>query len=970
VTDTWTAADGALTLVGRARELEALDTALAGARAGSGRLVVIEGRPGLGKSALLAEARDRAAARGTRVLTARGNELERDFAFGVALQIFEGAVGAARGSDRDALFTGAAGHAACLFEGAGPMGDPPGAERAFSLLHGLYWIAVNLAERAPLLVAVDDADRADDPSLRFLLYLAQRLDELPIAVVASIRPGEPDAPTEPLAQLAAHRLATLIRLEPLAPERVAQVVRGDAFPEADDVFCAACATVTGGNPFLLHELLGVLRDEGVAPTAAATGRLRQVRPETVVRTVLVRLGRLPAGAPQLARAVAVLGDDAGLRHAASLAGLEVAAAAEAADALAASDILRPGEPLAFAQPLVREAIYADIPAAERSHNHARAARLLHDEGVPAERVASHLLAGHPSGEAEVVGTLRSAAARALERGAPDSAARYLRRALDEPPPAGVRADLLVELGQAEAASGVPGAVDRLREAVRLMSDPRRRARTLLSLGRTLYTNGRFPEAADAFDHGLQELGEADDELAVELEAGYVTAARLELSTRSLAQRRLAPILERAGSGATAAERVLFAHVAFERAMLGKGAEQVRGLAERALDGGALLEHETAEGMAFYVAVCALIWADGFESAEEALDAAVEDARRRGSVMAFATASHFRAYTLLGRGRIVEAMADAHSVVDSARYGWELELPATHAFLSRALLARGDLEEAERLLVLPGTGVRWADTAPFSFFLDARGRLALARGRAEEALADFRECGRRQTAMQMPNPAIIPWRSHAALALAQLGETDRARSLAAEELALARAFGASTAIGVALGAAGVIAGGQEGIERLGEAVAVLEGSPAKVEHAAAMTDLGAALRRSGQRSAAREPLRTALDIAHRCGALAVAERASEELVAAGARPRRAVLSGRDALTPSERRVAEMAARGLSNREIAQSLFVTLKTVEWHLRNAYGKLGITSRRELTPALAGAPLEPDEPEAVQVAARSRRG
>jgi DNA-binding CsgD family transcriptional regulator len=199
-----------------------------------------------------------------------------------------------------------------------------------------------------------------------------------------------------------------------------------------------------------------------------------------------------------------------------------------------------------------------------------------------------------------------------------------------------------------------------------------------------------------------------------------------------------------------------------------------------------------------------------------------------------------------------------------------------------------------------------------------------------------------------NSTTTPWRSDAALAHLALGARAEARALAAEEVALAQAYNAPRTLGIALRAAGLAEGGRRGIELLRQAVGVLEGSGARLEHARAMTDLRAALRRAGQRAESRETLRPALDLAHRCGALALTERARTELVAAGGRPRRLVLSGLDSLTPSERRVAQLAAVGLSNRDIAQNLFITTRTVEGHLTHAYHKLAITSREQLPAAL----------------------
>jgi DNA-binding CsgD family transcriptional regulator len=192
-------------------------------------------------------------------------------------------------------------------------------------------------------------------------------------------------------------------------------------------------------------------------------------------------------------------------------------------------------------------------------------------------------------------------------------------------------------------------------------------------------------------------------------------------------------------------------------------------------------------------------------------------------------------------------------------------------------------------------------------------------------------------------------SHAALALLQLGKPDAAWPLASEELELARVWGAPRALGAASRVAGLVEGGQQGLARLEEAVEVLKDSPAKLEHAKARTELGAALRRANRRSEARDQLRQAVELATICGAVPLAARAETELLATGARPRRIALSGVDSLTPSERRVAQMAADGHTNREVAQALFVSPKTVDAHLSSVYRKLGIHSRAELPAALA---------------------
>jgi DNA-binding NarL/FixJ family response regulator len=198
--------------------------------------------------------------------------------------------------------------------------------------------------------------------------------------------------------------------------------------------------------------------------------------------------------------------------------------------------------------------------------------------------------------------------------------------------------------------------------------------------------------------------------------------------------------------------------------------------------------------------------------------------------------------------------------------------------------------------------------------------------------------------------VLAWRSHLALALLGLGRRDEALELVREEVELARDWGSPRPIGVALRVRGLAEGGAEGIEMLRESVAVLEGSSARLELARSLVELGAALRRSNQGAEARELLREGLDFAIRSGARPLVERAEQELAATGARPRRLLLSGVESLTASERRVARFAAEGLSNKDIAQALFVTTKTVEVHLGNVYRKLGIGSRTELPQALGG--------------------
>jgi DNA-binding CsgD family transcriptional regulator len=303
--------------------------------------------------------------------------------------------------------------------------------------------------------------------------------------------------------------------------------------------------------------------------------------------------------------------------------------------------------------------------------------------------------------------------------------------------------------------------------------------------------------------------------------------------------------------------------------------------------------------------------------------------------------------------VAAAAAEAAGALD---LGVELQLwgmvPHMAAFLVEALVERGELEAAERELARSVLAPWLGDAAGADKLLGARGYLRLERGDYAAALDDLLRCGEHLRALRIENPAFCPWRSRAALAQAALGRRDAGRELADEELDLARRYGAPRAVGVALRARGMIEEGPAALELLAEAVAVLAGSQSRLEHARALVDHGAALRRSGARREGRSALRDGLDEARRCGALALAARAHAELEASGLRPRKMLVGGVEALTPSERRVVELAASGMANAEIAQSLFVTVKTVETHLGRSYRKLDIPGRGELAAALAEQP------------------
>jgi DNA-binding CsgD family transcriptional regulator len=934
-----TASDGLLYERGDALAL--VSGALDGLDAGHGSVVALEGPYGSGKSALVEAAARLARERGHELLSAQGRELERDLELGVALQLFESRVAAARGPERERLIQGPARAALPLFDTGPSAGET---EAAGSLVHGLYRLAANLAGEGPLVLAIDDVDMADAATLQFLLYLVGRLEPLPVVVVLGLGSAVVGVAADLLDEVLAHPATRRYRVSPLSADGTAAWLRASFFPDADDAFCAAVHESTGGVPWLVGELSRELASAGVSPAAAAAERVRAAAPEPIAAAVMRRARAIDPGAASLLEAAAVLGAGAELRHAAALTGLERQRAAELLDALADIGLLAADERLTFAQPVLETAVHETLPAGERSEAHLAAARALMDDDAPAEVVSVHLLRSGNGGGDWVTPVLRTAASRALAIGASERAVELLERARQEPPPRDQRAHVLLELGRAQAVAGAPEALGRLAEAIEQLPSAGDRAGTALETGRILLALGRLTEAEAAFDLGLRYAEDAEGDTGGLLRAASITAARLQ---RGRAGKPAAPGLVAPEHGDTPAGRALLAQLALDAALRGDPHEGVRELATRALARGALLEDDGAEGIVYYLATAALTLAEDLQMAEVALAAAVDDARSRGSALAFATASHFQSFAVLRRGRLPAAAEAARAAIEGSRHGWRLALGSAHVVLAGALTEAGELQAAEREIEL-AERLTHSDAASRVAHHGGRGQLHLYRGRPAQALTDFLACGEILLAADAPNPAVLPWRSGAAHALAALGDRTEARRYAEEELALAEDFGAPGAKGRALRTIGALASGKRSIEPLEAAVACLEQSQTALERARALVDLGSALRRARRTRDAREPLRRGLDLAQRCGAAELTQRAMREVTAAGARPRRTALHGLEALTPRELQTAGLAAEGMSNREIADALFVTVKTVEWHLKHSYGKLGIRSRRELAEAL----------------------
>jgi DNA-binding CsgD family transcriptional regulator/tetratricopeptide (TPR) repeat protein len=931
-------------LLERDGELAALDALVSGGP-GSPRLIAIEAPPGIGKTSLILETRARARAAGNQVLSARGSGLESRFAFGVVRQLFEPFLAQLSDRRRGDVVTGAATLATPLFEPAGLAAEPRGTDTPLAILHGLYWLTANAATEAPLLLTVDDLHWCDSPSLRWLAYLLPRMEDFDLAIVVGLRPTEPGEAPALLAQILADPMATVIQPAPLSTAATAQLVRASVSADADDGFCDACHELTGGNPQLLRELRNWIVAERIDPTDTNIDRLREVAALAGSRTLAARLARLSPDAIRLAQAVAILGEEVEPRRAARLAELDERAAGQAMADLARVDIVRPQLPLGFVHPLVRAAVEETLTPLEQEAGHALAAKLLTESGAEPERIAAHLLLAPPAGDPEVVAALREAARNAASRGASDSAVAYLRRALVEPPPESDRTQFLLELGAVETLVDGNASVEHLSEAHALIEDPVSRAETAALLGFQLFYLHRIDESDAVFTRAVDELAGAEPELERVLEAGLVSNGIFHPPLEESAARRLDEA-RRHGGDTTLGEKMLLGLLAFYDARSGAPAAITVPIARRALGGETLLKAE-AGGGALIRAGMVLAMADE-DDALALYDAVLSEARLQGSVTAFASAKFFRAQALVYRGDLAEAESDAAEAAAACReWGFHLLDPFVY-IQAESLIEQGRLDEAAQVFA-ESDWVAWTpDDAPTYPARTSRARLRVLRGDVEGGLEELLDAGRGFEATGGRNPAFMPWRSQAALALLQLERLEEAAALAQEELELARVWGAPRALGAALRVAGLVEGGKGGLALLQEAVEVLTGSPAKLEQAKARTELGAALRRANQRNKAREQLRRAVELATICGATPLAARAESELLATGARPRRVALSGVESLTPSELRVAELAAEGPTNREIAQTLFITAKTVEVHLSSVYRKLGISSRSQLAGAL----------------------
>ena len=677
-------------LLEREGELARLSAQVDATAAGEFGFVVIEGRAGAGKSAILGALATDAEHRGMRVLRASGLELEREYPFGVMRQLFVPVLYELEPAVRREVFAGAAGLAEKLLaedETVGPrLADP-----AFALLHSLYWAMVGLTDLVPLALLVDDVQWADPLSLRFLAFALRRSEGLRLLIALARRELPRDEEPDALAAVLSAP-ASIIRPARLSPAAVGLLLAQAVGHPPEDAVVAEAVRLTEGNPLYVRELADLLSSAGDASSHDALEMLHAAAPAAVGRRVRTALGRLDATEQAVARATAILGDEVPLHRAADLAAVDADSASAAADALADADIFVVGSPLRFRHPLVREAVLESIEPRARARAHARAAKLLIAHGEPPERAAIHLLDSDPSGDPETVTALRAAAKRSYAAAASELAIRALRRAALEPPDRRELPLVLNELGVVEFSVGDEHAFAHFEAAFSS-------AHTLEEL-----TDGAFPYAWLLINRGRAEEAEAlmtrvlgaisDREQRLMLVAELVSTAWDMPAARERLMRVTAGL-----TGTSPAERLLLGLRAYGAAYAGEmSASETAPFVIDALGDGFLLAELGPDSPTYARLLAGLNLVDELDLSSRELSAAIAEGRRRGATFGLAFATMLRGIIAWRRGRLSAAEADARVGCEIiTQLGWVAGFPYPLAVLIDVLNDAGELDEADQLI---------------------------------------------------------------------------------------------------------------------------------------------------------------------------------------------------------------------------------------------------------------------------------
>ena len=908
-------------LIERESELAVLDDVIRAAASGQGAAALIEGEAGIGKTRLMGLARARAEEAGLRVLYATADEIETGVAFAGARVLLGRAA-------RNVPPDGPARLGVLALDGALPDPTGPGS-RGDEVVHALWWLIVELADEQPLALFLDDAQWADELTLALLRIGARRATELPLALVVAARPA---AAGHAHAVLGAERAFVRVEPAPLTAAGTARLVEAMLGHPGSVALVARARAATRGNPLYLRELLA-----HAGADALDDGR----SPPQLVRLVADRLDRLSPAATSLARAVAVLGADADEARARTLAGLAPSEAIAAEEELRGERVLDASE-YGFTHPVVAAAAREAIGPVDAGVLHARAAALLMDAGLDDQRVAEHLMRAPPAGDPAVVASLRRAADAARRLGALTTAVRLLERALAEPPSEDLVDAIDFERGRAMRDAGEDHGEHVLSRVAHQAAEPSLRVAAARHLAMRLGLNGQIADAVAVLRAVMETLPDSHREERLVLLAELVFIGGSDLDRYDEAKRTITVEAARV-TGRTPGERLVIAGAHVMRSEspadpVGAACELLGRRLHRDFPGG------FAVGSLNFSAVAMLINADALDEAEHSMDVLRADAEDRVQPDMIAGALWQQAQIAYQRGDLARCELEGRNAIE---VGGEFAKRLATPWLVIVLVEQGRLAEAEQLLGSVGMLGPIPASVLLTAMLGSRGRLRLAQDDPSRAVEDLAAAGERNAASfaQRVEP---PWRPLLAEALVLSDRREDAMREAEAYATFAAGWGTRRALGHAARMRALLAPRERAIALLEEARSHFAASNARLELARCLTELGARRRAAGERRVARAILRDAHDAAHLCRATALCERARAELLLAGGRPRPPAGAGADALTPAERRVAEIAAGGATNREIARRLYLSPKTVEMHLRSAYRKLDLPGRSGLATAL----------------------
>ena len=915
------------TLTERDAELAAVAAAVAHLDEPRGAALCVLAPAGTGKTALLAQASALAARRGAAVWAASARPLLRHAPYAVLREVLEEPIHALDDTTRTRLREGPAASALALLLGGATAADAATMQASFS------WLLRELVT-APVVIVVDDAHWADEGSLRVLTRLADRLDSLPIVLVVAAREVRAERRSAALAALVAHRSSRVVRPAALSERGVRRVLaaRWHRAPTALEV--AHVVALTDGNPFLVDAVSEFADPRGAVPPVGVPG--------SVVDEIVHRVGSLGPEAVAVARAVAVL-VEATHPVVAATADLPLTAVTAACDDLREAAVLRDAGTVEFRHALLRQAVEATTPAGEHDALRRRAARSIAADPSRLHEAAAHLIAVPGVGDAWAVGLLRRAASDAIAAGAPEEAVVLLQRARLEPPPPDADIGVRLELGLAQLRAGDPACVTTLESAVTAHAPASIVAHAALGAAAAHGFQGAYGRAADILEAARPALREGDADLRLIVEAALASA---EQQVPGRVERGRARVAAHAGlAGANAAERRMLTQQAVAAIATNAPGDAVRALARRAMH-----PDDDPTDIEWMLPRLLLVDIGDYVDAREAAEHGLSVARRAGSPWGEVLAGYVRAVALQRQGELSAAEAQYRTALDGGGSLSRLVGHAARAGLLEVLADRGALAQLRGIL----HDVERDDAEAGN--PNGRFQLLYARAHAQLVLGDdagARECavacGRELLLIDADSPTLCPWRPLAVAAALRGGDRAEARRLAAEHLALAERSDVAPVLGAALRAVGAAEASVDALER---SVQVLDRTPARLELARSLVALGGMLRRTGSPAAARAPLLRGRALAHDCGAVPLQAEADDELAMAGGRPRRIHVEGVGSLTASEGRTARLAATGLSNREIANRLFLAPKTVEMHLSRVYRKLGIGSREHLPGAIGDDP------------------